>query len=266
MYILKSPQDLKFLTKRTGIKILVQHTSFLYYFSNKSYYNNNLELVEKSKKEIDYFVVLSEYDKEKLIEIFNFPEEKIKIIRHSSLVPILKEKKKRKKNLVMVSRLDNVTKRFDLVIKAMKNLSEFNLNIYGDGSDKEKLEKLLKEDNIINVKLKGITKNIEKILEDEGILIISSDREGYPMVAIEAMRRGLPIIVRKTFDASNDIVKENGVLLSSQWREEEFIQAVYKTYNNYDLYSTKSLELGKRYDATKIKKQWKNLIMKGESN
>jgi len=45
----------------------------------------------------------------------------------------------------MIARLNNKYKRFDLVIKAMKKLTEFNLRIYGDGPDKNLLKNLIKE-------------------------------------------------------------------------------------------------------------------------
>ena len=34
----------------------------------------------------------------------------------------------------------------------------------------------------------------------------------YPISTIEAMRRGLPIVLRNTFDSAQDIVINNGVL------------------------------------------------------
>ena len=242
-------------------KILVQHINFDNYFESKSYYNSNYDLVEKSKKELDYFVVTSPKDKEKLIKNFNFPEKKIKIIRHSCDTKLLSTTSKTKnKNLIMIARLDNEQKRFDLAIKTMKNLTDFNLKIYGSGPDKKMLEKIILENNIKNVQLCGATNQVKEKLDEAGIFVMTSDYESYGISNIEAMRRGLPIILRDTFEGASDVVIDNGVLLRAEWNEKEFCDAVRKVYDNYEYYSKNSIEMGKRHNLDVIKKEWEKLF------
>lgn len=258
--ILRSPQNLKILKNIKSKKILVQHTRLDMYYLSKSYYNNDKNLLEKSKKELDYFVVTSKYDKEKLIKDFNFPKEKIRVIRHSCEIELSKNKKEINKNLIMIARLDNETKRFDLAIKAMKRLKEFNLKIYGSGVDENFLKELIKKENIKNVELCGATNKVQEVLDKSGIFIMTSDYEGYPITTMEALRRGLPVILRNTFEGAKDIVIDNGVLLNKEWNEEKFIEAVRKVYNNYEYYSENSKTLGKRYDLELIKEKWENIF------
>lgn len=92
---------------------------------------------------------------------------------------------------------------------------------------------------------------------------MTSDYEGYPISIIEAMRRGLPIVLRNTFDSARDIVIDNGVLLEKEWNEDKFIEAVKKIYDNYEYYSENSKKLGERYSLEVIKKEWDKLF-KGE--
>lgn len=256
--ILRSPQDLKALKNINAKKILVQHNRFDILYSSKDYYNNEKKLLEKSKKEMDYFVVLSDYDKKVLREEYNFPENKIEVIRHSCELEIIKEKKLKNKNLLMIARIDNNQKRFDLAIKAMRKLQDFNLKIYGDGGrdEIEFLESLIKKYSLKNVRLCGATQNVKKVLDENGIFIMTSDFEGYGITNIEAMRRGLPIILRNTFDAAKDIVIDNGILLDKDWNEEKFVEAVKKVYDNYEYFSNNSVKLGERYNLDKIKKFW----------
>lgn len=258
--ILRSPQNLKNLKNIQCKKILVQHLQLDNYFKSKSYYNLEDELLETSKKELDYFIVTSPKDKEKLINDFNFPEEKVKVIRHSCEIESLKKTKKKNKNLIMIARLDNNQKRFDLAIKAMKNLHEFTLKIYGSGPDKKALEKIILKNNIKNVKLCGETDEIEQKLDEAGIFIMTSDFEGYPVTAIEAMRRGLPIIMRNTFEGASDIVINNGILLEIEWNEKKFCEYVRQIYNNYEYYSKNSIHMAKRYDLDIIKTEWEKVI------
>ena len=261
--ILGFPNEINYIENKKIKKFLVQHTNYEMFI--KKFCNNNLKLVEKLKKELDMFIFLSEYDKEKFIKELNFPIKKIRVIRHSCEIELLKEKKEKNKELIMIARLENETKRFDLAIKAMKKLSDFTLNIYGDGKDRGYLENLIKENNLNNVILYGGTNKVKEKLDEVGIFIMTSDFEGYPISTIEAMRRGLPIILRNTFEAAQDIVIDNGILLEKKWNEENFIEAVRKVYNNYKFYSENSIKQGKRYDLKKIENEWQNLMQNLEN-
>ena len=163
----------------------------------------------------------------------------------------------------MIARIDNFHKRFDLAIKAMKKLQDFILNIYGEfhtEKDKKYLEEIVKKEKITNVNFKGITNKVQEKLDESGIFIMTSDYEAYGIVNIEAMRRGLPIILRNTFEAAQDIVIDNGVLLEKEWNEDKFVEAVRKVYDNYEYYSENSKKLGERHSPEVIKKEWDKLF------
>lgn len=160
----------------------------------------------------------------------------------------------------MICRLENEQKRIDLAVSSMKKLSDFILNIYGDGKDKKYLEKLIKENNLKNVILHGGTNKIKERLDENSIFIMTSDKEGYPITTIEAMRRGLPIVLRNTFDSAPDIVQDNGILLKKEWNEDKFVEAVKKVYNNYEYYSGNSIKMGKQYNVDVIKEKWVRLF------
>lgn len=257
--ILNDPKELYSLNDDIK-KILVQHRNYNAYIS--SYCKNNLKLIEDLKNKIDFFIFLSEFDQKKFIKELRFPIEKTMVIRHCSEIPLLKKQKQKNKNLVMISRIINNPKRFDLVINSMIKLPDFILNIYGEGPDISKIKKLIIKNNLKNVFLKGSTTKILETLDENGIYVMTSDNEGYGISNIEAMRRGLPIILRNTFEAAQDIVKDNGVLLDSEWSEEEFVRGVRQIYHNYEFYSKNSINLAQRYDFNKIKKQWEFLINK----
>lgn len=258
--ILRSPQNLKILKGIKCKKILVQHNRLDRYYNIKTYYNSEKKLFTYSKKELDYFIVTSKYDKKILIDKYKFPPEKVKIIRHSCELELLNKEKIKNKNLIMIARIDNNHKRFDLAIRAMKKLPDFNLKIYGSGPDEYKLKELIKNESIKNVFLCGATEKIKEKLDKAGIFVMTSDYESYGITNIEAMRRGLPIIIRNTFDAVPDIVINNGVILNKKWNEDNFIEGINKIYKNYDFYSKNSLKLGKRHSFNIIKKYWAEIF------
>lgn len=167
--------------------------------------------------------------------------------------------------MIIIARLENVQKRIDLAIKAMKKLQDFTLDIYGDGPDRKMLEELVIEEKVDNkVFFNGASTKIKEKLDESGIFIMTSDHEGYPITTIEAMMRGLPIVLRNTFESAPDIVKNNGILLDKEWDEDKFVEAVYEVYNNYGYYSQNSLEMGKRHTYDVISNKWTELISKIE--
>lgn len=224
IYILNQFADLKLIKNLKSPCILVQHTNFENFFNILK----DKTKIEYAKEKLDYFIFLSEYDKKRFIKEINFPQEKGLVIRHTCSMEILTNEKLKNKNIIMVCRLENKSKRLDLAISAMKKLQDFTLNIYGDGKDKEYIENLIKEKSLQNVFLHGGTNQVKEKLDENSIFIMTSDFEGYGITNIEAMRRGLPIVLRNTFDAAPDIVQDNGVLLDKEWNEDKFVEAVKK--------------------------------------
>jgi glycosyltransferase involved in cell wall biosynthesis len=241
-------------------KILVQHFNF-------KIFSNEKRRVKELKNDLSYYVALSSNDEKIIQDGFDIPKEKMKNIRHSCDMEILLKQKNKNKKLIMIARLDNKFKRFDLAIKAMKKLPEFTLDIFADrvGGEQElnMLKNLAIENKIDNVFFRGSTTKVQEKLDESGIFIMTSDSEGYPISTIEAMRRGLPIVLRNTFDSAEDIVIDNGVLLEKEWDEDKFVEAVRKVYDNYEYYSENSKKLGERHSPEVIKKEWDKLL-KGE--
>ena len=269
--IFSYPYEIELLKNIQAKKILVQHTNFEHFIRS---YCQNKEKYIKIIKTVDILVILSPYDVKKFQEKFELEKDKIRVIRHSSTIPMLKEKKQKNKKLIMVGRIDNNSKRFDLAIKAMKKLPEYTLDIYGDiyidrKQDYEILKELIKTEKIENVAFKGATNKVQEKLDESGIFIMTSDYEAYGIVNIEAMRRGLPIVLRNTFDSAPDIIVDNtnGILLDKEWDENKFVEAVKKIYDNYEYYSENSKKLGERHSPEVIKREWDKLFEElGENN
>ena len=256
--IFSFPYELEILKDIKSKKIMVQHFNFDKFIPDAP-------MMKKLVKDLKYYVVLSPYDKEKFQKGFEIPEEKIKVIRHTCSMEILQNKKEKNKKLIMVARIDNQQKRFDLAIKAMKKLPDFTLNIYGDiynQKDMGLLLEIIEKEKISNVNFKGETNEVQEKLDESGIFIMTSDYEGYGITNIEAMRRGLPLIIRNTYEAARDIIvdNKNGILLNKEWNEEEFVEAVKKIYNNYEYYSDNGKKLGERYNIEIIKREWDKLL------
>lgn len=105
---------------------------------------------------------------------------------------------KREKRFVAVGRLEP-QKNFPLLINAFAEFSkiepDYKLTIYGEGREREKLEKLIFNLNLENsVELPGRDKNVLNKINSASGFILSSDYEGMPNALIEAMCMGMPVI------------------------------------------------------------------------
>lgn len=261
--IINKPKDLRMLKGGNFKKVLIQHGDLETYKKGPFASKDVIELIQK---ELDYYIFLSDNSKELFLNFFKLNKNQGITIRHSCEVELLENKEKIKnKKLIIISRIENNQKRIDLAIKAMKKLPDFTLDIYGDGPHKEMLEQIVIEEGLEErVFFRGKTTKIKEVLDKSSIFIMTSDREGYGITNIEAMTRGLPIILRNTFESAPDIVQNNGILLEKEWDEDKFVEAVYKVYENYEYYSKNSIEMGKRHTFEVIKNKWLEFIRRSE--
>ena len=99
----------------------------------------------------------------------------------------------------MVSRLDNVQKDFDTIIKAFKIVKQkrkdIKLYLLGDGPDKEKIENMIKNEDLQEyIKLLGVKRNPYSWIKGSKLLVHSSRYEGFGLVLVEALILGKVVI------------------------------------------------------------------------
>ena len=92
-----------------------------------------------------------------------------------------------------VGRLESV-KNFSLLIRAVKEL-DVKLLIIGEGSEEKKLKMLAKEFFIEDkVVFAGFRRDVQELMINSDLCVISSDREGFSYVMAEALLLKTPII------------------------------------------------------------------------
>ncbi len=120
--------------------------------------------------------------------------EKVIAMQHS--IPAAKE---RDKKIVTVGRLSINQKRQDILLEAFKIFKEshpeYKLVIYGDGSDKGKIQSMIDQMRLSeHVTLAGRTNNVEEEISHARAFVLSSDFEGIPNALIEALSIGVPSV------------------------------------------------------------------------
>lgn len=205
-------------------KVMELHQSKLFHFQyNRSGLMGLADKVrarmdEKLVRKFDSFVVLTQEDRQMWGEmpgIVVIPNAAYFIAeRYSDLCS---------KQVVAVGRMD-YQKGYDRLIKAWEIVShnpmfdDWNLAIYGQGEWKEMLEEMITERNLNSrISLNPPTNNIGKVYSESSMLVMSSNYEGFPMVMIEAMASGLPVVSFDFKCGPKDIIDngENGFLVSN---------------------------------------------------
>lgn len=133
--------------------------------------------------------------------------------------------------LLSVGRLDPI-KGFDRLIREVSKLQfDYQLDIVGDGPQKEELEALIKVLKLEGkVRLLGYQKNIPQKMAESDIVIINSLSEGFTIVAIEALYYA-KVLISTDVGGSDEILDENFIFEPDRLAEK--IETIHKVYENY---------------------------------
>lgn len=217
----------------------------------------------------DLFVVLSEHNKQ------YYEKKGVKnciVVPNAISQEFLDIHDNREKIIITAGRLSRV-KGFDFLIRAFKLVHdenpEWRLRILGDGEDRDRLSGLIKELNLEDVvSLPGMTQSVITEFRKGSLFALTSHSEGFPMVLLEAMSQGLPI-VSVDIPVISEILDNGtyGVLTSRN--EEEFALAINAFLSDEQLlneYGSLSLECSKAYSMEKIGTYWLELFQSLKSN
>lgn len=123
--------------------------------------------------------------------------------------------------VIAVGRLD-YQKGFDRLIQAWSlvqadgRFADWQLDIFGQGEWKDMLQQMIYEEGLqANAHINPPTKDIASEYVRSSLLVMSSHYEGFPMVMIEAMACGLPVVSFDYKCGPRDIIRhgENGLLV-----------------------------------------------------
>ncbi|PKV50980.1 glycosyltransferase involved in cell wall biosynthesis [Aquimarina sp. MAR_2010_214] len=162
-------------------------------------------------------------------------------------------------------------KQFDKLIVAWWHIAQthpdWRLEIYGKGEEQDVklLQKMIDDFNIGNqVKLCGETNDLESKMLNSSLYVMSSKTECFPMVLLEAMTCGLPIVSFDCPHGPGNIITDDGVLVEMD-NEKKLAEAVVSIINNTKDHKEKgnrSRENVKRYSLEKICNQWSELFVR----
>lgn len=171
---------------------------------------------ERIVRRFDKFVVLTNEDREYWGKLPN-----IEVIPNAAMFVADRYSDVSNKRVIAVGRLD-YQKGFDRLIQAWEivyksgKYNDWRLDIFGQGEWKEMLQGMIDERELNgSAFINKPTKNIGKEYAESAMLVMSSNYEGFPMVMIEAMACGLPVVAFDFKCGPKDIISdgENGLII-----------------------------------------------------
>ena len=134
-------------------------------------------------------------------------------------------------SIVAVGRLDKI-KGFDLLIRAASELKfDFELKIYGQGGERQNLQNLIDSLNLRDhVRLCGFCDDVAAALAAAHLHVISSRKEGFPVILIEGIFYS-PMLISTRVGGISEILNEGFLYEAADLSAK--IDEIYRTYGKY---------------------------------
>lgn len=251
--------------KEDTLKIGWEHN----HYHNDFKYSAN---ITRSNKNLDYLVLVSNslrkyYAKELL-------KSKCKVVYIPNVIDGIPQKiaPLDEKRLISVGRLSpekgfiDLLKMFNIL---HKKHSDWRLEIIGDGVEKERLAKYIRDHDLNEfVTLHGFRDKdyIDKLLHKSSIYLLTSYTESFGIVLIEAMSHGVPCIAFDSAEGARELIQsgKNGYLIKNR-SYSAFLKKVddlIKKKEERKRIGNVSRKGVKQYTCDVVKEQWFDLIEK----
>lgn len=238
-----------------GAKIFETHSAY--------HYSNHTWLYPQMMKKVDVVVCLTNGDKE------NYSNAK-----RTEVIPNFTTMQSNESGTLIVQRCiavgrlckeKNFSRLISLWSQIHKEQPEWKLDIYGDGVEKEMLQRQIKDFGLTDsITLHGNTTEIRTEYLKSSILLMTSKTEGMPMTLLEAMICGIPVVAFDCKYGPADLIKdgENGYLIPYA-NDKMYVDKVVYLMNNIELRNhmgAQGKEISKAYSPASIMSQWLKLF------
>lgn len=187
----------------------------------------------------DYIIVNNQGDLEQAIELGIKPKNPIRLIHNGINVDKLRflEKEVARKELglkndsYIIGTVANFykTKGLNYLIEAMREIGNKQLVVIGDGRERKNLEHLINQYGLKDkVRLLGKKKNAHQYIKAFDVFVLSSVKEGFPWVILEAAAAKVPIISTNVGATPEIIENERSGIIIEPKKPRQIVRALEK--------------------------------------
>lgn len=250
--------------KNDKIKITEEHN----FIDDEKYFKR----IKKNYVNLNYVVVISKWHEKKYKECFK--NTNVNVVRIENILDKNTSKLSKLNNnaIIAVGRFDPVKdflNTIEIMKYAVKKNPNLKLYLIGDGPERHNIETKIKEYGLEeNVIMPGFVsaEEVEKYMLKSDIYIMTSVKECFPMVILEAYSCGLPVVSFDILSGPHEMVKNNktGFLIKNRDCD-EMAAKINKLLSNKDLiYKMRenAKEEAEKYTANSIIEKWYKIMGK----
>ena len=168
------------------------------------------------------------------------------------------------KRFLTIGRFTPLHKGIDLLIEAFHIFAQKNhdwqLDIVGGGEQKETFLKIINRYQLEDrITIHPFTNKIQDFYSNAQVYVLSSRWEGMPLVLVEAMSHGLPIIT-SDLPVCQEILDDFGMYFPNSNIEGLAQRLEDATHIDWKSKSEDAIKIAQRFDVKQIVEQWKQLI------
>lgn len=205
------------------------------------------KLLTKFSYKHAHLIAVGDRVKSNLCDFYKLPEKQVTVI-HNSIKPFegnIQEiellNKYRKKGYFLVGNVGRLSEQkgmkyyIEAAVEVLRECPKIKFFIIGDGEDKEKIEKLINDMNLTDdVIMLGFRDDIQSVMSQLDLLVLSSLWEGLPLTPIEAFSVGKTIIATRV-DGTVEIIDDdiNGMLVDPK-NSKQIAEKIIELYNSPD--------------------------------
>lgn len=193
----------------------------------------------------DSILCVSEKDRQDAIEIIGILDHKLTYVRNSVFPRnIVRKKESEIFRILFLGRLAK-PKRPDILIEAIENLADVQLDIVGDGPLKRDCKQ------VQNVNFVGAVSDFDDFGRYD-LFALVSDSEGLPMSALEAASAGVPLLLSNVGGCS-ELINGNGFLIDNHpddiATKIQLLKSDYKTVKDQALHCSTEFDIRNYRDS-----------------
>jgi glycosyltransferase involved in cell wall biosynthesis len=218
---------------------------------------------------LDGFVVLTEADVRDWRRELPGLRADVEVIRNSVAWPVRDRPANVHSRVVVTAGRLNPRKGILRMVRAFAPVArrhpDWQLHIYGTGPQKQEITELIHRLGLDSqVHLKGFTHDLPEVMANASLFAMTSMSEGFPMVLIEAMSTGTPLIAFDCPRGPGEIIRngENGLLIP-EGPVQPFTRGLERLVEDPDLRArmgAQALRDAEAYTVEKIAADWERFL------